>query len=283
MSTKSLINTARLLHSIREIPPSVLNSTEKYLLVIILACINTVNDTWQPVENIARFACLSSRSINRHIKGLEKKKFIKVKRPEHYTHKKANHYSLNIKLIESYHVDNPEIVDKSHVNLSPDTQVACQIVTQSHDKLSGDRMTNCRTKGERKNERKRERGETHPIPLDFVLNSKSVELIDSLGLEEDDANTIIDKFCNYYTKNQERSDDWNRMLQIWVNREMEYRAERAEKKRLNEPEERPWYHKETEHMKRGNGLAAIGTVLKNMPNGHGGHTNGLGGERKRKA
>lgn len=121
---------------------------------------------------------------------------------------------------------------------------------------------------------------------DFSISPKSAKHIESYGLDEEEANEIIDKFVIYYTEGKGKdktSDDWNRMWCNWLDREMAYAEDKAAKKKLSEPEEKPWYHKETEHMQRGNGMAALGKILENLrPNGQGGSTNGLGTKGKGK-
>ena len=287
MADKRLVVTKDLLHAIREIPASHLTYVEKYILIIILSCINTKNETWHGVDALARFSCMSVSTIKRHIKKLEQKKFISIRRPAHYTHKETNHYFLNLKLIQSYYGDNFTDVDKLGVPETPDMQVGYHTATQSGVSQLPNRVSQRAIKRERKMERKRERGEATLLsPVDFSINPKSAELIEAMGLSEDDANDVIDEFVEHYTEGKGKnktSDDWNRMLQIWLKREMGYMEERQQRQKLKEPEEKPWYHKETEHMQRGNGMAALGKILENLrPNGQGGSTNGLGTKGKGK-
>src|SRR5690606_3695425 len=119
------IRSIELLQAIREIPSNQIKCIEKLILLTLLSVINKHNDTWHSYLSLAKYCCLSVDSVKRYIKSLEKKKFIFIKRPSHYTHKTSNHYSLNIDYLMTFHlVDNSKNVDKSLCSQHRDGQVA---------------------------------------------------------------------------------------------------------------------------------------------------------------
>lgn len=97
-------STINLLHAIREITISVLNSSEKYILTMILSCVDQENKSWYSMISLAKFCCMDKTRIRPHIKSLEKKNFIKINKPLVYGRKKTNEYSVNIELIMSFHL-----------------------------------------------------------------------------------------------------------------------------------------------------------------------------------
>ncbi len=97
-------NTIHLLHAIREIPNNLINHHEKYLLTVLLSCMNEENQTWYSMDMIAHFACRCERKIRAYIHSLAQKKFISIEKPTVYGRRKTNQYSLNIELIMSFHL-----------------------------------------------------------------------------------------------------------------------------------------------------------------------------------
>lgn len=143
-------NTIHLLHSIREIPPSVLNSHEKYVLTILLSCMNDANETWYTQDSIAYFCSMSERRCRLHIHSLAQKRFIIIEKPATYARSRTNHYHLNVDLIMGYHLG------KSGDKMSP-------VYDRTGDKTSENGGQNVRSTGDKtsykeRNRRKKEEG-----------------------------------------------------------------------------------------------------------------------------
>jgi hypothetical protein len=252
-------------------------TADEQLLLIFLSKHKGHKGIYPSVVTLARELKRSESAIRRSLTRLRKKQLILID----YVPGKSSNYKL---LIPSLDLSTTPSVDATTTLSTPLASTLGQSRRTRQDTPSVDaRQSERGNKTKEINRRGRHKKHAAPFPVDFMINPKSEKLIDELGLDEDDTNEIINKFVDYYSAKHQTSDDWNRMLQIWIEREMKFRKERAEKKRLSEPEEKPWYHKENENVPRGNGMAVLGEIiqkLKTKPNGHGGHTNGLGSERK---
>lgn len=145
-------NTMHLLHSIREIPPSAITSSEKYILIMILSCINENNKTWYTMQNLSKYCCMSERRISPHIKSLAQKGFISIEKPLHYARRQSNEYSLNVDQIMNYHIsrshDVSSAVERDRMTKRP----------VSHDKTSP--VSPDKTSDKERNKRKKEEGAT---------------------------------------------------------------------------------------------------------------------------
>lgn len=245
-------------------------STSDKLLLVTLASFSGVKGICPSAHKIGERMGFSDRQVYRVLNRLEDQKLIKIIRAQGKSHVFE---FLFLSTTPDIHVIGEVIHTPDNVVIgTPDIHVIPPMTTLSYHRITKG-ITN-----------RNNRGEKLPVPLDFFLTPKSKKHIDDLELEVDDANEIINKFLTYNAEKQTLSDDWNRMLRAWIDREMRFRREREESKRLQQPEKTPWYHEQDAGMPRGNALASIGKILEKLKsNGQGGHTNVLDREGKAKA
>jgi hypothetical protein len=224
IENKKEVNSIKLLHAIRQIPATLISANEKYILTIILSCINIDNITWHSMDIIAEFACVSRWTISRHIKTLEDKKFISIVKPNHYTHDETNHYSLNIDLILSFSVD------KSRSKLLHDPKVALQSATQYTQvalQVAPSRVADCNAlyneveeKRRKKEERKRAREKRVPLSDYFLPNEKLNALIRETSTKSGKSpETLLAKFKNIQKSKDGTSADWNAEYENYLHNE----------------------------------------------------------------
>lgn len=267
MSSNIKFSTTDLLHAIREIPKNLINSGERLALVMLLACMNADNETWHSVESIAEFTSMGLSTFKRHLKAIEKKKFIIVDRPSsHYTHGVTNHYHLNLDYILSFHVNNSRIsVGKSQSNLNPDTQVAVQIEPPSQSKSDCDRSPNRATKIDIKKERKKERAEKEiPAPLseDFQASRATKDIVYEMGFTREDMELAFPDFYRHYYGEINTLKGWDMKFRGWMRQKRKYDDNQLIKNQPSPTERKDPFKEEELKMKRFGGLSTVGNLVK---------------------
>lgn len=267
MSSNYKFSTTDLLHAIREIPKTLISRAEKYILMVLLSCMNTNNETWYGMESIAEYACMGLSTALRSLRTLEKKKFITVERPAIYTHHQTNKYHLNLEYILSFYpVDKYQNVDKSHVKMTTDNEVACQNDTPSHVKMTIGRMSKRPSKIDIKKDIKMERGartkKRSLLTVNFQPSKATIEVGKKLGFTADEAENEFTDFYDYNHGEYATDKEWDLKFRRWLMQGAKIRAEQAEKNKPS-PTEKPDPYKEEEmKMKRFGQPVGVSKYLK---------------------
>lgn len=89
------ITDLHLLWSIRDIPSSILNTKQKGILSMLVACIGTRKKTRWPMRVLEEKLGGKERTLRDHFHYLEDLNFIKINRPKNYKKGEVNVYDLN--------------------------------------------------------------------------------------------------------------------------------------------------------------------------------------------
>jgi Helix-turn-helix domain len=271
MSNKSVhivFQVLNFLHSAYSVSYDLVDAER--LLLINLASHQGIKGIYPSKKTLCKELKKGYSTLTRIIASLIKKKLLSVD----YIRGISNHYHLHIPTIE---LSTTLLTDEQGTVNNPAHPRAEGLLTHKQGGLLiGEPLI---TKGNNKGIKRRvKRKRLHPIPPDFSLNEKSIEAIQAYGLKAEEIDEIIVSFVEYYEASDTLSDDWNRMLIAWFKREMKFKKGRFTGEQGYPPTQRdeirstvPWF--DPNH-------ASVGQILKMvrpMLNGHGGHTNGLGG------
>lgn len=92
---KKQITSLELLWAIRDIPSSILNTTQKGILAMFVACVGIHHKTRWPMKQLEEKLGGKERTLRGHFHYLESIKFLNVSRPKNYKKGETNGYSLN--------------------------------------------------------------------------------------------------------------------------------------------------------------------------------------------
>lgn len=96
------ITDLNVLWAIRDIPSSILNTKQKGILAMLMACIGTRKNTNWQMKNLEEKLGGKERTLRDHFHYLEDLQFLEVTRPKTYKKGETNEYSLNKeKIIEA--------------------------------------------------------------------------------------------------------------------------------------------------------------------------------------
>ena len=110
---------------------------------------------------------------------------------------------------------------------------------------------------------------------DFLVNKETKLLCIDLGFTQDEANNELDKFFNYYIGNGELKADWHRVMQNWMIRASEYKAQRSSQQKAPQQQD---VVRSTVPWRNPDHATPVQTIVNGLTKGR--FANGLGSKRK---
>lgn len=182
------------------------------LILITLASHKGTQGIFPMQETLADEIGTSLRYMKTRLKFLEKNGFIfveKINRKNHY-------HLLNLSTEGDLQITNEEI--------KGDPQITSQVIYRSPHRGSTD-ATNNKVSNKLNKIERGHASRASPLSDDFMPNKQSIMKAKELGLTEDEANFEFDKFMSYYQDTGEKKSNWQKALQLWFIRAIEYKEE----------------------------------------------------------
>lgn len=235
------------------------------LILIFLASHRGKRGIYPRQVTLAKSLKVTPKHIKARLKHLVNIGLISIKRAS------QNEYTLNF------------ITDESNLQVTfdtpiPETKGNLQVTSKVTHRLprkspTGYLINNKEEEHIKTTERGRKRAS--PLTDDFLVNKETKLLCIELGFTQDEANNELDKFFNYYIGNGELKADWHRVMQNWMIRASEYKAQRSSQQKAPQQQD---VVRSTVPWRNPDHATPVQTIVNGLTKGR--FANGLGSKRK---